>query len=133
MRLIIRLVAWGLGIVLGLAALLFAIESRETVTLALWGIPDKLEVSLFVAVLGFWVIGFFCGAIVMWFCNGKSRRLGRAYQAELYDALREVDKLKTDLAAMRKAADEADQARTPALGPANSNRQQALLPGRNTG
>ncbi|MCA8930200.1 MAG: hypothetical protein KDC18_19250 [Alphaproteobacteria bacterium] len=130
MRRITRFFAWALGIVLGVAALLFAIESRETVTLALWGIPDRLEVSLFTAVLGFWVIGFFCGAIVMWFCHGDSRRLGRAYQMEAAETRRENDKLKRDLAAMREAADAADLARAPALGPANSNRQQTLLPGR---
>jgi len=130
MRLITRLLSWALGIVLGVAALLFAIESRETVTLALWGIPDKLEVSLFLAVLGFWVIGFFCGAIVMWFCQGESRRLARNCQVELAEARNEVDTLKNDLAAMRREADSADQARTPALGAANSNRQQARLPGR---
>lgn len=129
MRLITRLVAWGVGIILGLAALLFAIGSREPVTLALWGIPDRLEVSLFTAVLGFWVIGFFCGAIVMWFRDGKSRRLGRAYQAELYETRREVEKLKDELAAMRRAADEADHARLSSAGPANSN-DRALPPGR---
>lgn len=129
MRLITRLVAWSVGIILGLAALLFAIESREPVTLALWGIPDRLEVSLFTAVLGFWVIGFFCGAIVMWFRDGKSRRLGRAYQAELHEARREVEKLKDEVAAMRRAADEADHARLSSAGAANSN-DRALLPGR---
>ena len=129
MRLITRLVAWTLGIIFGLIALLFAIGSREQVTLALWGIPDRLEVSLFTAVLGFWVIGFFCGAIVMWFRDGRSRRLGRAYQAELHEARKEIDRLKSELAAMRRTADEADQARLSAGGPANNN-DRALPPGR---
>ena len=129
MRLITRWVSWALGIILGLAALLFAIETREQVTLGLWGIPDKLQVSLFAAVLVFWVIGFFCGAIVMWFRDGKTRRLGRAYQAELHEARNEIERLNGELAAMRRQADEADQARLSATGPANSN-DRALLPGR---
>lgn len=130
MRLITRVIAWALGILLGVVALLFSIESRETVTLALWGIPDQWEVSLFAAVLGFWVVGFFCGAIVMWFCDGKSRRLGRAYQVELNESRREVEQLKAELAAMRQAADAADQARLPGIGAANTNRQPARLTGR---
>ena len=130
MRLITRLSAWALGIVLGVSALLFSIGSRETVTLALWGIPDQLEVSLFVAVLGFWMIGFFCGAVIMWFCHGDNRRLGRAYQIEANELRGEVEKLKGELSGVRKAADEADQARLPGAGPANTNRLRALLPGR---
>ena len=136
MRLITRLFAWVCGIVLGLVALLFVIGSREPVTLAVWGIPDTIEVPLFLAVLAAAVIGFFFGAVVMWFSNGRSRRLGRAYLAELHQVRVENDELRRELAAMRQAADAADQSRSRSssdydrIGAANNNQNMPLLPGR---
>lgn len=130
MQLITRLVAWILGIALGLASLLFAIASRDPVTLTIWGIPDQITVPAFVAVLVAWVIGFFVGAIVMWFCHGRSRRLGRAYQSELSQARQEIERLQGEMSGLRKAADDADQARIRAQGAANNNRQRRLLPSR---
>ena len=130
MRLITRLVAWASGLALGLVALLFAIETREPVTLSVWGIPDQITLPLFLAVLGAWVVGFFCGSVIMWFCDGKSRRLGRSYQAELHEARKEIERMNGELAALRQDADAADQARIQALGAANSNNQARLLPSR---
>lgn len=130
MRLITRLVSWALGLALGLLALLFTIESRDPVTLTLWGVPDQITVPLFLAVLGAWVIGFFCGAIIMWFSHGQSRRLGRSYQSELHEARREIERMNGELTAARQAADAADQARLQAQSAANNNRQTRLLPSR---
>ncbi len=135
MRLLTRLFAWAFGFAAGILALLFVIQSREPVTLAIWGIPEQIEVPLFFAVLAAGLIGFFCGAIVMWFCDGHGRRLGRSYLTELHASRGEVDRLKEELTAMRKAADAADQARAAAgdnigrIGAANTN-HPPLLPGR---
>jgi uncharacterized integral membrane protein len=133
MRLITRLVAWAFGFAAGIIALLFVIESREPVTLAIWGLPEQIQVPLFFAVLVAGLVGFFCGAIVMWFCDGRSRRLGRTYLSELRASQKEADKLKEELAAMRKAADAADQSRANAnigqIGVANTN-HPPMLPGR---
>jgi putative membrane protein len=114
MQFLTRLFGWAIGLAAALVALLFVIESREPVTLSVWGVPDQIQVPLFLAVLGAWLVGFFCGAIVMWFCDGRSRRLGRSYLSELHQARKEVDDLKGQLTAMRQAADAADQARAAA-------------------
>ncbi len=114
MQFLTRLFGWAIGLAAGLVAVLFVIESREPVTLAVWGIPDQIQMPLFLAVLSAWLVGFFGGAVVMWFCDGRSRRLGRSYLSELHQARKEVDDLKGQLADMRQAADAADQARAAA-------------------
>ncbi len=126
-----RLFGWALAVVLGIAAVLLMIGSREPVVLRLALVPESLELPLFVAVLGAWVIGFICGGIVMWFSEARWRRLARDEMVDLEELRRENDSLRADLAEARAAADRADAAPGTALtAPGNDNGQAPRLPGR---
>jgi uncharacterized integral membrane protein len=114
-----RLIGWTLAALVGLVAVLLMVGSREPVALQMALVPGSLEMPLFAAILLAWVVGFICGAVVMWFSDGRWRRLAREEMAERQQARAENETLKQSLADARAAADAADAARTtPAPGDA---------------
>lgn len=110
MRFLTRLFGWALAIIVGIIAVLLMIGSREIVTVQLALVPGALEWPLFVVVLAAWVVGFFCGAIIMWFNGSDWRELARDEMVELDQARKEIDALKAELEAVRGDADRAETA-----------------------
>jgi len=130
MRFLTRLVGWILAAALLVGAVLLMVGSRDPVTLRLALFPQEVQLPLFAAVLAAAVVGFFCGGVVMWFTQGRWRRLARECLMELEDAEAEKEALKADLAKARQDADRADAASAAQLAPGNDNARTMLLPGR---
>lgn len=124
-----RLIGWTLGIVLAVFAIMLMIGSREMVDLQLALVPGSLQLPLFAAVLAAAVVGFFCGAVVMWFSQGRWRSLARDEMADVEELQRENAALKAELAEIRAAADRADSQRAMTSA-GNDNAHPPLLPGR---
>lgn len=130
MRFLTRLIGWILAAALLLGAVLLMVGSRDPVTLRLALFPQEVQLPLFAAVLAAAAAGFFCGGAVMWFTQGRWRRLARECLMELEDAEAEKEALKADLAKARQDADRADAASAAQLAPGNDNARTMLLPGR---
>ena len=128
MRFLTRLVGWTLAALLLVGAILLMVGSRDPVTLRLALFPQEVQLPLFAAVLAAAVAGFVCGGVVMWFSQGRWRRLARECLVELEEAQAEIAGLKADLAKAREDADKADAAALQA--PGNDNTGAVMLPGR---
>lgn len=129
MQFLTRVMGWFFACVLGLLAVLLMVGSREPAVVQLALVPGSVELPLFAAILIAALIGFFCGAVVMWFSDGRWRRLARDEMAELEDVHAENERLKQELADARMAADAAEATQDRAYA-GNDNRQVALVPDR---
>lgn len=130
MRFLTHLIGWILAAALLLGAVLLMVGSRDPVTLRLALFPQEIQLPLFAAVLAAAVVGFVCGGVVMWFSQGRWRRLARECLMELEEAQTENESLKADLAKAREDADKADAASAAAQVPGNDNGGALALPGR---
>jgi hypothetical protein len=129
MQFLTRLIGYILAAGLGLVAVLLMVGSRDPAVIKLALINGSVELPLFAAILAAWLIGFFCGVVIMWFCGGRWRDLARDEMVELDAAQTEIADLKQELAKVRADADRAEATHGDALA-GNDNRQVALLPGR---
>lgn len=68
-----KLLFWTFVAVLAAALALFAASNRETVSLALWPLGFALELPLYLAILGTFLVGFIAGALCAW-VGGRHRR-----------------------------------------------------------
>ncbi len=78
-----KLVFWTLA---GLAAALlalFAASNREPVALALWPLGVAVELPLYLAILGAFLVGFIVGALFLWSAGWRRRREARAHRRRL--------------------------------------------------
>jgi uncharacterized integral membrane protein len=67
-------------IVLALVAavlIVFAISNRETVSVALWPLPDLVELPLYLVLLGTLLLGFIVGELAAWVGGWRWRREAR--------------------------------------------------------
>jgi uncharacterized integral membrane protein len=84
-------------IVLGLVAfvlILFAVSNRESVSVALWPLPDVVALPLYLVVLGCLLIGFFVGQVTGWIGGWHWRREARRARVR-------IAALESELAAAR--------------------------------
>lgn len=73
-----RLLSWLVSLPVALAAVLFAISNRESVTLALWPLPFTVTAPVYLAALLALLAGFLAGGAVVWFGqHGERWRAGR--------------------------------------------------------
>ncbi len=129
MRFLTRLVGLVLAVLLLIGAVLLMVGSRDPVTLRLALFPQEIQPPLFAAVLAAAVVGFVVGGIVMWFSQGRWRRLARECLMDLEDAQAETASLRADLAKAREEADRADAAKAALQAPGNDNSGAVILPG----
>lgn len=129
MRFLTRLVGLVLAVLLLIGAVLLMVGSRDPVTLRLALFPQEIQLPLFAAVLAAAVVGFIVGGIVMWFSQGRWRRLARECLMDLEDAQAETASLRADLAKAREEADRADAAKAALQAPGNDNSGAVILPG----
>lgn len=130
MQFLTRLVGLVLAALLLIGAVLLMVGSRDPVTLRLALFPQEIQLPLFAAVLAAAAAGFIIGGIVMWFSQGRWRRLARECLMDLEDAQAETASLRADLAKAREEADRADAAKAALQAPGNDNSGAVILPGR---
>ena len=107
-----RRFAWIITLPVTLVVVIFAIANRGGVTLDLWPLEMSYSLPLFALVLIAILVGFVCGAAVMWFSAGKARNKAREFYYRASNLERELTYLKRK---QGKAAEPAAVARTPAV------------------
>ncbi len=85
-----RIAAALISLIVTIAVISFVASNLQRVVVDLWPFEIGLEVPVFVLLLGGLLIGFFCGALVMWFSQGKGRRRGRQARREVAGLERRV-------------------------------------------
>ncbi len=88
---------WVAGVPLLFCGAVFAIANRAPVSLDLWPVADRIELPLFVALIGALYSGFGLGAAIAWWAGRHSRRAGR-------DAIRRAGQLEAELQRLRASA-----------------------------
>jgi len=81
-------------IVFGLAALvviLFAVSNRHVVEVALWPLPDRAVLPLYLLVLGSLLLGFAVGQLVTWIGGWRWRREARRSRERVAALERELE------------------------------------------
>lgn len=89
-----RKLSWVLTIPITLACVVFAIANQQPVTIDLWPLALSYSLPLYVLVLLLLLIGFLCGALVMWISDGRVRDKARRNYYKASDLEREVTWLK---------------------------------------
>ena len=82
-----------ISLVVTIAVISFVASNVKPVQVDLWPFEIGLDVPVFVLLLGGLLVGFFCGALVMWFSQGKNRRRGREARREAAGLQRRVAEL----------------------------------------
>jgi len=75
-----RLISWILFVAVGTAAVLFAVDNRETVSLGLWPLSAGVDLPLFVPVMVAAALGFLCGGTVAWLGGHRWRSQARRHR-----------------------------------------------------
>lgn len=68
-----RLLYWVIAPPLMVAAILFAISNRQQAEIHLWSLPYAIELPVYLVALGSLVVGFFIGALAMWYNDVRRR------------------------------------------------------------
>ena len=102
-----RLITWIVGLIVAIAAVLFAVSNRTSVSITVWPFPFAVDLGLYIIVLVSVFAGFLVGALVTWVAQGKHRRKVRRQRAEirgLEGELADARAAKANAAQDRKAA-----------------------------
>ncbi len=100
-----RILAWLVGIVLGILAILFAVSNREEVTIGIWPFSEGVAAPAFVIALVPFALGLLLGAL---FAGIGTLRAHWRHQG----AARKVRRMEQEMAEMRAQARDARD-RTP--------------------
>ena len=92
----VKLVRWVVGIAVGLAVVVFAVATREPVTITLDPLPFSFAPRLVWVAFAALVAGFGAGAAVAWSGGGKWRGLARARKHRIAVLERELARRDTD-------------------------------------
>jgi lipopolysaccharide assembly protein A len=86
-----KFISW---LILGLVAvvlILFAASNRESVSIALWPLPDALELPLYLVLLGVLVFGFVAGELMGWIRSWRWKREARRNRERVAVLERELE------------------------------------------
>ena len=72
-----KVLRWIVFALAALVLILFAVSNRQSVTIALWPLPDRAELPLYLLVLGTLLIGFVVGELIAWTGGWRWRREAR--------------------------------------------------------
>jgi uncharacterized integral membrane protein len=107
---------------------LIALSNSDPVQLALWPLPERAEMPLYVLVIGVLLLGVLAGLGLGWWGGRHHRRRARAHGNEAARLNREVSRLREALAGRPAEAADASAARTnDARGQKALERQRALV------
>lgn len=107
MRLIVRIFL----IVVGLVAILFALNNRAPVDISFWPMPWEMRLPLFLVLVGALMLGIAIGAALAWAGQARHRRSARTEHAKAERHRREIEALRA------QALQKAPQPGTSALPP----------------
>ncbi len=85
-----KVLFWLIVLVVAVVLALFAVSNRAPAALAFWPLPFVAELPLYLAVLGALVIGFACGAVIVWLAAASRRREARRCRRRLAVLEREL-------------------------------------------
>lgn len=89
---------WILLALVALVLILFAVSNREAVSVALWPLPDAVQLPLYLVVLGSLVVGFLAGEFVAWVRGWRWRREARRSRERIQTLEREIEAARLDRA-----------------------------------
>lgn len=89
-----KILAWGVALVVVLITIVFAINNREPSKLDFWPAPFEVTLPLYGLMLLGLLIGFVIGVSASWLAGGKRRRLARERKRELEAQAAEIAELK---------------------------------------
>lgn len=92
-----------------LVLILFAVTNRETVSVGLWPLANRVEAPLYLIVLGMLLLGFVVGQLVTWIGGWRWRREARRSRERIAILERELEAARTRPAAVRLPADPVSQ------------------------
>jgi uncharacterized integral membrane protein len=105
-----------------LVGVLIAVSNTERTELALWPIPHTVIMPLYLLVLGVLLLGVLAGLGLGWWAGRHHRRHARGRRREIQRLEREVEDLRTALAAARPAPPT-----PPSPGPGPAPREQRAI------
>jgi uncharacterized integral membrane protein len=82
-----------------LVGVLIAVSNTQTVSLALWPLPQVVMAPLYLLVVALLLLGVLVGLIIGWWAARHHRRRGRKYRAEAERLDRELAQARQALAA----------------------------------
>lgn len=106
-----KILAWGVALVIVLITIVFAVNNRAPSKLDFWPAPFELTLPLYGLVLLGLLFGFLIGASASWLAGSKRRRLARLRKRELDIQAAEIAELKKP---SEKPAIEAEKTGQPA-------------------
>ena len=101
-----RILSSSIGIVLGLAIILFALSNRQPVDLGFWPLDGRISLPLFAPVLVCAFVAFFVGGVVAWMSGSRWRRTARRRG-------RRIQELELRIRSLEERLSTAAAARTP--------------------
>jgi uncharacterized integral membrane protein len=105
-----------------LIGVLIAVSNTERTELALWPIPHTVIMPLYLLVLGVLLLGVLAGLGLGWWAGRHHRRHARGRRREIQRLEREVEDLRTALAAARPTPPT-----PPSTGPGPAPREQRAI------
>ena len=73
-----KVLNWAFVLALSAIAVSFALSNDQVTELSLWPLPYTKDMPVYGAVMGAFVVGFFCGGLVVWMGRIAARRKDRA-------------------------------------------------------
>lgn len=110
-----RFVSWIVTVVLTILLVCFALANRDTVSIGLWPLTERVDLRLFVALMLAGFIGFVAGGLVAWSAQSHWRRIARERGRRVQVLTEQVRTLEARLAERREPE------AAPALPAASSN------------
>jgi len=89
-----KLIGWGILVVVALIAVVFAIHNHGAQTVNFWPLPYALSAPLYAVVITALAAGFVLGAIASWVGGRGWRKLARQRRRENDALMRELDGFK---------------------------------------
>jgi len=109
-----KLIGWGILVIVALIAIVFAIHNHGAQTVNFWPLPYALSAPLYAVVITALAAGFVLGAIASWVSGRGWRKLARQRRRENEALMRELDTFKAKERERTLAAPGSDGPGTPA-------------------
>jgi len=86
-----KLIGWGILVIVALIAVAFAIHNHAAQTVDFWPLPYTFSAPLYAVVIVALAFGFLLGAAAAWIGGRSWRKLARARRREIETLTRELD------------------------------------------
>jgi uncharacterized integral membrane protein len=89
-----KLIGWGIFVIVALIAVAFAIHNHAAQTVDFWPLPYTFKAPLYAVVIVALAFGFVLGAVAAWIGGHRWRKLARQRKRETDTLMRELDGFK---------------------------------------